>query len=308
MKNCQGCKKEQEESIKEKIIKLIILAIIFSITFFKIIPQNLKIFVYIVSYILVGYEVIFKSIRNIFKGKIFDENFLMTIATCGAFLINEPEEAVAVMLFYNLGEIFEDLATGNSEKSIINLMNIKPKIANLKTDDGIIKINPEEVKVGDIILVKPGEKIPIDGIIINGKSTINTSAITGEAIPKSVEKDSEVLAGSINETDLLEIKVTKEFKDTAISEIIELVKKSNNRKTKTEVYITKFAKIYTPIVVMLAIFIAFIPPAFIGLNFLNIWIKRALVFLVTSCPCALVLSVPLRIFCRNSEKQEKMDA
>ena len=259
-------------------------------------PEKIATWLFVVAYILSGYEVLLKSIKNIFRGEVFDENFLMSIATLGAFAINKPGEAAAVMIFYNVGELFEDYAVGKSKKSIIQLMNIKPKIANLKKGNEIKVIEPEELKVGDIIVVKAGEKIPVDGVIVNGETTINTSALTGESVPRKVKVDDEVLAGCINESDVIEVKVTKEFKDTAINEIIELVKNSNKTKSKTELFITKFAKVYTPIVVVLALILAFVPPIFVGFQNLGEWVKRALVFLVTSCPCAIVLSVPLGYF------------
>lgn len=302
MSECNHCHHNHEHdegNLKDQIIKLIIALLIFVVAILKIIPDKISIYLYVISYLLAGYEVLLKSIKNIFRGEIFDENFLMSIATIGAFAINEPLEAIAVMFFYNIGEIFGDYAVGKSKKSIIELMNIKPKVANLKAGKNIKIVKPEELKIGNIIIVKVGEKIPVDGIIVSGKTLINTSALTGESIPREVKENDIVLGGTINESNIIEIKVTKEFKDTAISEIIELVKNSNKSKTRTELFITKFAKVYTPIVVILAIIIAFVPSIFIGFQSLNEWIKRALVFLVTSCPCAIVLSVPLRIFCRN---------
>lgn len=297
MENCEHCHHEHgEENIKGEIIKLVMALIIFIIAVIKIVPEKWAIWLYVISYLLSGYDVLLNSIKNIFKGEIFDENFLMSVATIGAFAINEPVEAVAVMIFYNLGELFQDIATDRSKKSIISLMNIKPKIANLKIDNEIKEVDPEKLKVGDIIIVKPGEKVPVDGVIINGESFVNTSAITGESVPRRVSAHDEVLAGSINENSVIEIKVTKEFKDTAISEIIELVKNSNKNKSKTEKFITKFAKVYTPIVVLLALILAFVPPIFVGFENLSEWVRRALVFLVTSCPCALVLSIPLGYF------------
>ena len=304
MSKCEYCgahnhdheHEEKEENLKAEVIKLIIALIIFAIAFFKIVPEKIATWLFVVAYILSGYEVLLKSIKNIFRGEVFDENFLMSIATLGAFAINKPGEAAAVMIFYNVGELFEDYAVGKSKKSIIQLMNIKPKIANLKKGNEIKVIEPEELKVGDIIVVKAGEKIPVDGVIVNGETTINTSALTGESVPRKVKVDDEVLAGCINESDVIEVKVTKEFKDTAINEIIELVKNSNKAKSKTELFITKFAKVYTPIVVVLALILAFVPPIFVGFQNLGEWVKRALVFLVTSCPCAIVLSVPLGYF------------
>ena len=304
MSKCEHCgahehdheHEEEEENLKAEVIKLVISLIIFAIAFFKMVPEKIATWLFVASYILSGYEVLLKSIKNIFRGEVFDENFLMSIATLGAFAISKPGEAVAVMIFYNVGELFEDYAVGKSKKSIIQLMNIKPKIANLKKSNGIKVVEPEELKVGDIIVVKAGEKIPVDGVVINGQTTINTAALTGESVPRKVKVDDEVFAGCINESDVIEIKVTKEFKDTAINEIIELVKNSNKAKSKTELFITKFAKVYTPIVVVLALMLAFIPPIFVGFQNLGEWVKRALVFLVTSCPCAIVLSVPLGYF------------
>ena len=300
MSKCEQCgahdHEEKEENLKAEVVKLVIALIIFATAFFKVVPGKIAIWLFVAAYILSGYEVLLKSIKNIFRGEVFDENFLMSIATLGAFAISKPGEAAAVMIFYNVGELFEDYAVGKSKKSIIQLMNIKPKIANLKKGNEIKVVEPEELKVGDIIVVKAGEKIPVDGVIVNGETTINTSALTGESVPRKVKVDDEVLAGCINESDVIEVKVTKEFKDTAINEIIELVKNSNKAKSKTELFITKFAKVYTPIVVVLALVLAFVPPIFVGFQNLGEWVKRALVFLVTSCPCAIVLSVPLGYF------------
>lgn len=300
MSKCEQCgahdHEEKEENLKAEVVKLVIALIIFATAFFKVVPGKIATWLFVAAYILSGYEVLLKSIKNIFRGEVFDENFLMSIATLGAFAINKPGEAAAVMIFYNVGELFEDYAVGKSKKSIIQLMNIKPKIANLKKGNEIKVVEPEELKVGDIIVVKAGEKIPVDGVIVNGETTINTSALTGESVPRKVKVDDEVLAGCINESDVIEVKVTKEFKDTAINEIIELVKNSNKAKSKTELFITKFAKVYTPIVVVLALILAFVPPIFVGFQNLGEWVKRALVFLVTSCPCAIVLSVPLGYF------------
>ena len=295
-RECNHEHKDKEENLKAEVVKLVIALIIFATAFFKVVPGKIATWLFVAAYILSGYEVLLKSIKNIFRGEVFDENFLMSIATLGAFAISKPGEAAAVMIFYNVGELFEDYAVGKSKKSIIQLMNIKPKIANLKKGNKIKVVEPEELKVGDIIVVKAGEKIPVDGVIVNGQTTINTSALTGESVPRKVKVDDEVFAGCINESDVIEIKVTKEFKDTAINEIIELVKNSNKTKSKTELFITKFAKVYTPIVVVLALILAFIPPIFVGFQNLGEWVKRALVFLVTSCPCAIVLSVPLGYF------------
>ena len=304
-KDCNYVHEHEEENLKFEIIKLLFALGLFIIAIVKIVPEKIANWFYIIAYFISGYSVLINSLKNIIKGKIFDEKFLMSVATIGAFAINKPIEAVAVMIFYNIGELFQDLATDKSKKSIIELMNLKPKIANLKINNEIKEVNPELLKVGDIIVVKSGEKVPVDGIIIDGESFVNTSVLTGESIPRSVSIDCEVLAGFINEGSIIEIKVTKEFKDTEINEIIELVKDSNKHKSKAEKLITKFAKIYTPMVVSLAVILSFVPPLFIGWENVNEWIRRALVFLVTSCPCAIILSIPLGYFAgiRKSRKR-----
>lgn len=250
---------------------------------------------FLISYIIVGYEVILKATRNIKKGKVFDENFLMTIATIGAFCIGELPEAVAVMLFYQIGEFFQDYAVDKSRKSIATLMDIRPDYANVFRDNKIEKVNPSDVKVGETILVKPGEKVPLDGIVLEGKSTLNTLALTGEAIPKTVSLGNEVLSGCINNDSVLKIKVTKEFRQSTVSKILDLVENASSKKSKSENYITKFAKYYTPTVVIIAVILAVFPPVFLKQEF-SIWIYRTLSFLVVSCPCAIVVSVPLSFF------------
>ena len=226
-KNCHIHEHENEqENIKGKVIILVISLAIFVIAILKIVPEKYNIIVYIAAYLLSGYGVLIESLKHIFKGKVFDENFLMSIATIGAFLINEPNEAVAVMLFYNLGELFEDIATDRSKKSIIELMNLKPKVANLKIGNDIKKVEPEDLKVDDIIIVKPGEKIPVDGTVIKGKSFVNTSALTGESIPRRIDVDSEVLAGYINENSVIEVKIQKFMK------LLSLLKTQINTKQK----------------------------------------------------------------------------
>ena len=300
MTNCNHCENikenEHEENIKVDIIKTIVAAIIFILAIINIFPTEIKTILYIISYIITGYEVIIKAIKNIFRGEFFDENSLMTIATIGALLIKEFPEAVLVMLLYNIGEMMGDYATEKSKKSIISLMDIKAKVANLKIKEEIKQVAPEELKIGDIIVIKPGEKIPVDGIIIKGHTSVNTSTLSGEAMPKEVKEGEEVLAGYTNENGLIEVKVTKLFKDTEVAEIIELVQNATEKKAKTEKFITKFSKIYTPIVFALAVAIAIIPPIITKQFIFSEWIHRALVFLVTSCPCALVLSIPIGYF------------
>ena len=251
---------------------------------------------YIIAYLIVGLEIVWKAIRNIFRGKVFDEHFLMAIATIGAFVIGEFPEAVAVMLFYQVGELFQDYAVDKSRKSIASLMDIRPDIAFVKRNGKVEKISPEDVKVGENIVVKPGEKIPLDGMIVEGSSMIDTSALTGESIPKEVTVGDEVLSGCINENGLLTIKVEKEFGESTVSKILDLVENASSKKSKSENFITKFAKYYTPIVVIIAVLLAIIPPFVLNLGEFTEWLYRALTFLVVSCPCALVISIPLGFF------------
>ena len=250
----------------------------------------------LVSYLIVGFEILKKAFRNIIRGKVFDENFLMTIATLGALCIGEIHEAVAVMLFYQIGELFQSYAVDKSRKSISSLMNIRPDYANLLKDEKEEKVDPDEVKIGDIILIKPGEKVPLDGVVIEGNSMLDTKALTGESVPKSVKVDDEILSGCINIDGILKIRVTKEFEESTVSKILDLVENASSKKSKSENFITKFAKIYTPIVVIIALFLAFIPPLIIKSVSFSEWIYRALSFLVVSCPCALVISIPLSFF------------
>ncbi len=251
---------------------------------------------FLVSYLLVGGEVVFRALKNISKGQVFDENFLMSVATIGAFAIGEYPEGVAVMLFYQVGEAFQRLAVNRSRKSISALMDIRPDFANLKVGNEVLKVTPEEVGIGDLILVKPGEKIPLDGRIVEGSSALDTSALTGESLPRDVEPGSEVLSGSINKNGVLTIEVSKEFGQSTISKILDLVQNASSKKAPTENFITKFARYYTPLVVFAELALAVIPPLVIpGATFAD-WIYRALAFLVVSCPCALVISIPLSFF------------
>lgn len=252
--------------------------------------------IYLISYAIVGAEIVIVAIKNIFKGEVFDEHFLMAVATIGAISIGEYPEAVAVMLFYQIGEIFQDYAVDKSKKSITELMDIRPDYANVKREDKILKVKPEEVKINEIIVVKPGEKIPLDGIVIDGKSMLDTSSLTGESLPRSIKKDEEVLSGCINQSGTITIKVTKEYGESTVHKILDLVENASNKKSKSENFITKFAKYYTPIVVILAVMLAIMPPIILrDGNFTN-WLYRALTFLVVSCPCALVISIPLGFF------------
>ena len=291
--------------MKKRLRKIIIAFIIFLIAILieKInvinINENVvaitQIVLYIISYLIVGFEVVKEAVMNILHGEFFDENFLMSIATIGAFVIGEFPEAVAVMLFYQVGEYFQSYAVKKSRKSIASLMDIRPDYANLKINGNIEKKSPEEVKIGDTIVVKPGEKVPLDGIIIEGISMVDTSALTGESVPREVKVNDTILSGCINLNGVLEMKVEKEFGESTVSKILDLVENATNKKAKTENFITKFSKYYTPIVVFLALIIAFIPPIITKTDMLD-WVYRALTFLVVSCPCALVISVPLSFF------------
>ena len=278
-------------------IKIVIAFILFIIALVINFPNEwINKVLYIIAYLIVGFEIVLEAIENIFKGKIFDENFLMSIATIGAFAIGEFPEAVAVMLFYQVGELFQSYAVDKSRKSIASLMDIRPDYANVKRNNEISKINPEEVKIGETIIVKPGEKIPLDGKIIKGNSMLDTSALTGESLPREVKENDEVLSGCINQNGLLEIEVTKEFGESTVSKILDLVENASSKKSKSENFITKFAKYYTPAVVIIAVFLAIIPTLVIkGAEFTD-WLYRALTFLVVSCPCALVISIPLGFF------------
>jgi len=256
---------------------------------------TIAITIFIIAYFILGIDIICRALRNLIRGQLFDENFLMSAATIGAFLIGEAPEAVAVMLFFQVGEYFQERAVEKSKKSITDLMDIRPDYANLKRDGEIIKAAPNTVCIGDFIIVKPGEKIPLDGIVTEGKSMIDTSALTGESVPRKAQIDSTVLSGCVNMSGMLTIKVTKTFGESTVSKIIDLVENSSGKKAKTEKLITKFARIYTPVVVCTAVLLAVLPPLLMSADW-SIWIRRALVFLVISCPCALVLSIPMGFF------------
>ena len=284
--------------MKKRGIKIIISAILFVLAL--VIPFSnewINNGLFIISYLVVGFEILKKAIRNIFRGKVFDENFLMAVATIGAFAIGEFPEAVAVMLFYQVGELFQSYAVDKSRKSIASLMDIRPDYANIEKDGKIEKVDPDEVKIGDIIIVKTGEKIPLDGVVVEGTSSLDTMALTGESVPRVVKTEDEVLSGCINKDGLLKIRVTKEFGESTVSKILDLVENASSKKSKSENFITKFAKYYTPTVVIIAVLLAFIPPIILkDFSTFSVWLYRALSFLVVSCPCALVISIPLSFF------------
>ena len=283
--------------MKKDLIKIIIASILFIFSLaVKYENEWINNAIFIISYIIVGLEIIIKAVRNIIKGKIFDENFLMTIATIGAFFIGEFPEAVAVMLFYQIGELFQSYAVDKSRKSIASLMDIRPDYANVYRNGKEEKINPDEVKIGETIIVKPGEKIPLDGIILEGKTTLDTKALTGESMPREATEGYGVLSGCINLNGVIKIEVTKKYGEGTVSKILNLVENASNKKAKSENFITKFAKYYTPTVVIIAVFLAVLPPLLVPNQSFSDWIYRALSFLVISCPCALVISIPLSFF------------
>ena len=283
--------------MKKRGIKIIIALILFLIAFIIKFPNEwINNAIYIISYIIVGFDIVKKAVRNIIRGKVFDENFLMAVATIGAFGIGEFPEAVAVMLLYQIGELFQSYAVDKSRKSISSLMDIRPDFANVERDGKIQKVDPDEVEIGEIIVIKPGEKVPLDGIVIEGDSSLDTKALTGETLPKNVTISDEVLSGCINVHGVIKIKVTKEFGESTVSKILDLVENASSKKSKSENFITKFAQYYTPIVVIIAVILAIIPPIFIQDATFSEWIYRALSFLVVSCPCALVISIPLSFF------------
>lgn len=254
-----------------------------------------KLIVFLIPYLIIGWDIIYKAGRGIVNGQVFDENFLMTIATFGAFGVREYSEAVAVMLFYQVGELFQNYAVNRSRQSISDMMDICPEYANIEEDGKLKQVDPDDVAVGDMIVVKAGERIPLDGVVVSGESMIDTSALTGESVPRTAREGSEVISGCVNGSGLLKIEVTKEFEDSTVSRILELVENAGNKKAKVENFITRFARFYTPLVVVAAALLAVIPPLILGQPF-GPWVQRACIFLVISCPCALVISVPLSFF------------
>ncbi|WP_455537755.1 heavy metal translocating P-type ATPase [Terrisporobacter sp.] len=284
---------------KAKLIKIIIGALVFMFAFYQeMVGQENQylIFVFIASYVIIGGDVLYKAFRNITRGRVFDENFLITVATIGAIGTGEASEAVGVMLFYKIGEYLQELAVGKSRKSISELMQIRPDVANLKVANGIEVVDPEDVEIGDYIVVKPGEKVPLDGIILEGSSMVDTSALTGESVLRSVKKGDELLSGFINKNALLTVEVTKDFSESTVSKILDMVENASSKKSKTENFISVFSRYYTPVVVTLAALLAIVPTLVIEGAVFSDWLHRGLIFLVVSCPCALVLSIPLSYF------------
>ena len=290
-----GCGHNHENQ-KQKLIRIIVALIIFAVGFVFHADGILRFFLFAFAYLLAGGDVLYTALKNILKGEVFDENFLMSVATIGAFAIKEYPEAVMVMILYQIGEYFQHKAVEKSRKSIKQLMDIRPDYANVEKDGKLVKVNPIEVKKCDIIAVKTGEKIPLDGTVIEGEALVDTSALTGESVPISVRPQDSVLSGCINTNGFLKISVSKEFGESTVSKILELVEHAASKKAKTENFITKFARYYTPIVVLGAVLLAILPPLVIDGAQFSTWLSRALTFLVISCPCALVISVPLSFF------------
>lgn len=255
-----------------------------------------RLILFLPAYFIIGGDVLLEAFKNILRGQAFDENFLMSIATVGAFAVGEYPEGVAVMLFYQIGELFQNYAVNRSRKSIASLMDIRPDYANVEKDGELLRVSPEEVVTGDLIVVKPGEKIPLDGVVIEGNSLVDTAALTGESVPRELTIDDTALSGCINQSSVLRIRVTKEFGESTVAKILELVETASSKKAKTENFITRFARYYTPVVVFSALALAIIPPLLIPGEHFSEWLQRALIFLVISCPCALVISVPLGFF------------
>jgi len=278
------------------LIRIGISAILTGISLFAPMITWQKLMIYLLAYVIVGGDILLKAMRNILRGRVFDENFLMSVATIGAFAIQEYPEGVAVMLFYQIGELFQKIAVNRSRQSIRSLMDIRPDYANVVIGNETRRVSPEEVSIGETIIVKPGEKVPLDGKVVEGKSMVDTSALTGESVPRGVEPGSEVLSGFINKNGLLTVEVTKSFGESTVSKILDLVQNASSKKAPTENFISKFARYYTPFVVVVALLLALVPPLVISGATFSEWIYRALVFLVISCPCALVVSIPLGFF------------
>ncbi|ARC86449.1 cadmium-translocating P-type ATPase [Clostridium argentinense CDC 2741] len=279
---------------KNRITRIILGGALFVIALLA--KSEFQLALYLISYIIVGGDVVLKAVKNIFRGQVFDENFLMCIATVGAFIIGEYPEGVAVMLFYQVGEVFQNYAVDQSRKSIVSLMDIRPDYANVKRGSELVKMDPDEVKIDDIIVIKAGERIPLDGVVIDGNSMIDTSALTGESVPRELSVGSEVLSGCININGVLTVRVTKGYEESTVSKILDLVENASSKKSNSENFITKFARYYTPAVVIVAAILAVLPPLLIEGATFSDWVSRALTFLVISCPCALVISVPLSFF------------
>ncbi len=282
---------------QKKLIKTIVGAVIYALAIItRVKGRPLSLAAFLVAYVIIGGDVLWRAGRNILRGKVFDENFLMSLATIGAFIVGDFAEAVAVMLFYQVGELFQDYAVDQSRASIASLMNIRPDYANVQRGETLEKVDPDEVKVDETIVIKPGERVPLDAVVLSGSSSIDTSALTGESLPRDVDTGDALLSGCINISGLITARVTKEYGESTVSKILDLVENAGNKKSNSEHFITKFAGIYTPVVVIVAVLLALIPPLVMPGESFREWIYRGLIFLVISCPCALVISIPLSFF------------
>lgn len=292
-------KKSADDGYRNRMINMLIrmaAAVILGAAAYVVHSGTIEFILFLAAYLIIGGDIIIRAVKNISRGQVFDEHFLMALATIGAFLIQQYPEGVAVMLFYQIGELFQGAAVSRSRKSISALMDIRPDYANVKTENGIELVSPEDVQTGDIIVVNPGESIPLDGKVVQGSAMVDTSALTGESVPRKAAEGQDVMSGFINQNGVLHIEVTKGYQESAVSKILDLVQNASSRKARTENFITKFAKYYTPAVVIIAVLLAFVPPLVIPGAVLSDWVYRALIFLVISCPCALVVSIPLGFF------------
>ncbi|WP_420977265.1 heavy metal translocating P-type ATPase [Bacillus vallismortis] len=292
-------KKSADDGFRNRMINMLIrmtAAVMLGAAAYAVQSGTIEFFLFLAAYLIIGGDIVIRAMKNISRGQVFDEHFLMALATIGAFLIQQYPEGVAVMLFYQIGELFQGAAVSRSRKSISALMDIRPDYANVKTENGIELVSPEDVKIGDIIVVNPGESIPLDGKVVQGSAMVDTSALTGESVPRKAAEGQDVMSGFINQNGVLHIEVTKGYQESAVSKILDLVQNASSHKARTENFITKFAKYYTPAVVIIAALLAFVPPLVIPGALLSDWVYRALIFLVISCPCALVVSIPLGFF------------
>ncbi|MGD1414882.1 heavy metal translocating P-type ATPase [Bacillus stercoris] len=292
-------KKSADDGYRNRMVNMLIrmaAAVILGAAAYLVHSGTIEFWLFFAAYLIIGGDIVIRAVKNIIRGQVFDEHFLMALATIGAFLIQQYPEGVAVMLFYQIGELFQGAAVSRSRKSISALMDIRPDYANVKTKNGIEQVSPEDVQTGDIIVVNPGESIPLDGKVVQGSAMVDTSALTGESVPRKAAEGQEVMSGFINQNGVLHIEVTKGYQDSAVSKILDLVQNASSRKARTENFITKFAKYYTPAVVIIAVLLAFVPPLVVSGASLSDWVYRALIFLVISCPCALVVSIPLGFF------------
>lgn len=299
MKSKHTLTKKQRKNLWRIIAAALTMAAVWAVTELVGLPRLAELALFLIPYLICGYDVLLKAARNIIRGQVFDENFLMSVATIGAFIVAEYPEATFVMLFYQVGELFQSIAVGRSRRAISALMDIRPDVARVIRDGRVLEVSPEEISVGEIVECRPGDKIPLDGVVMSGRSSLNTSALTGESIPRDVVEGDAVIGGSVNLTGLIRIRVSGTFAESTVAKVLELVESSSEKKAKAENFITKFARVYTPVVVIGALILAVVPPLVIGISDAAVWsswIRRALIFLVVSCPCALVVSVPLSFF------------